>query len=140
MASKQDVHGQGTWSGVTMTRLRAPREKKFHPPFFLRSFSHSRNSDTCSQIGTEPIQTDCWRLTRSAPQDVGPPTLWPWMRLRVELAEHKADMKADIANLHKEISGIYRQISSQTKWMLTGLAMAVVLYPIITRLVARLLP
>lgn len=59
---------------------------------------------------------------------------------RAGIAGLRAEMKADFASIHKEIAGLHGQISAQTRWMLVGLAAAVTLYPIITRLVARLIP
>lgn len=80
---------------------------------------------------------------------------------RAGIAGLRAEMKADFASVHKEISGLHGriaglhgeisglhgqiaglhgQISAQTRWMLVGLAAAVTLYPIITRLVGRLVP
>lgn len=74
--------------------------------------------------------------------------------MQVAIAGLRAEMKADFASiqkgitglhgqitgLHKEISGIHGQISAQTRWILGGLAVAVTLYPAVTRLIGRLLP
>lgn len=74
--------------------------------------------------------------------------------LHTSIAELRAEMKADfagvqkdiaglhgqIAGLHREISGLHGLISAQTRWMLAGLAAAVTLYPIVTKLIGRLLP
>lgn len=59
---------------------------------------------------------------------------------RAGIAGLRAEMKADFASVHKEIAGLHGQISAQTRWILAGLAAAVTLYPIITKLVSRLMP
>lgn len=53
--------------------------------------------------------------------------------VRTEIAESHAYLKTDIVNIHREIS-------SQTKWIMTGLGLAVTLYPIISRLLIRVIP
>lgn len=59
--------------------------------------------------------------------------------IRLEIAELRAEMKADFADVQKQISGLHKDITSQTKWILAGLATAVTMYPILARLVDRLI-
>jgi UDP-N-acetylmuramyl pentapeptide synthase len=59
--------------------------------------------------------------------------------VRLEVAELRAEMKADFADVQKQISGLHKDITSQTKWILAGLATAVTMYPILVRLVDRLI-
>ena len=61
-------------------------------------------------------------------------------RTHTHIAELRSEMKADFASVQKDIAGLHGQISIQTRWILAGLAVAVTLYPIITKLVSRLLP
>lgn len=74
--------------------------------------------------------------------------------VRSEIAEIRSDLKEDIAilhkeisdvhkensRIHKEISGIHKEISTQTRLILAGLALTATLYPIISRLMIRLIP
>ncbi len=72
---------------------------------------------------------------------------------RAGISELRAEMKADfagvqkefaevhkqISGLHEKISDVHRQISVQTKWLVASLLLAVALYPVITKLVSRLM-
>jgi hypothetical protein len=44
--------------------------------------------------------------------------------VRLEVAEQRAWMKADFADVQKQITGLHRDITAQTKWILAGLAAA----------------
>jgi len=72
--------------------------------------------------------------------------------VRLEIAELRAEMKADFADVQKQISGLHKDISglhariaglhnditTQTRWILAGLIGAATLYPLITRLISRI--
>lgn len=65
--------------------------------------------------------------------------------LRLEIAELRSEMKNDLSNVHKEISGLHARIAglhnditSQTRWILAGLIGAATLYPLILRLISRI--
>lgn len=60
--------------------------------------------------------------------------------LRAEMLVMFAGVQKEFARVHEKISDLHGSITSQTKWILTGLALAVTLYPVINRLILRLLP
>ena len=57
-----------------------------------------------------------------------------------QIGDLRGDVHQQIGDVHKQIGDVHKQIARQTRWLLTALAGAVVLYPIIQRLVAALLP
>lgn len=67
--------------------------------------------------------------------------------LKSNFAELRADMlvmfagvQKEFVRVHEKISDLHGSITSQTKWILTELALAVTLYPVTNRLMLRLLP
>lgn len=53
--------------------------------------------------------------------------------VRLEVAGLRSELKADIASIHREIS-------AQTRWILAAAAALITLYPLVTRLMAKLIP
>lgn len=60
--------------------------------------------------------------------------------LRGEMLVMFAGVQKEFVRVHEKIADLHGSITSQTKWILTGLALAVTLYPVINRLMSRLLP
>ena len=60
--------------------------------------------------------------------------------LSAQLGAVHADVNKQIAGVHKQIADVHKQIAGQTKWILTVLGGAAVLFPIIQRLMAALVP
>ena len=60
--------------------------------------------------------------------------------LRAEMLVMFAGVQKEFVRVHEKIADLHGSITSQTKWILTGLALAVTLYPVINRLMLRLLP
>lgn len=75
--------------------------------------------------------------------------------LRTELKTDVAELRSDFASLRAEtstqmahlraevkadIAGVHHEISLQTKWILAAMATFTVLYPVLSQVVARLLP
>lgn len=71
--------------------------------------------------------------------------------IKTEMAEFKSEMYSEIAGVKAEIAtvkselksdfaAVHREISLQTKWILAGLMLAVTIYPIVSRLMVRLIP
>ncbi|KAB2930058.1 MAG: hypothetical protein F9K24_17870 [Leptonema illini] len=60
--------------------------------------------------------------------------------MRTGIAELQSEMLRGFVNVQREFAGVHKEISSQTKWILTGLALAVTLYPIVNRLLLGILP
>ena len=63
--------------------------------------------------------------------------------VRNEMAELRAYTQSSIselrADMHQQLSGIHKQISNQTKWLLAMMLAAATIYPIVNQLLQRYL-
>ena len=60
--------------------------------------------------------------------------------LGTEIQKVRADLGTQIGDIHKQIGEVHKQIARQTRWTLTVLGGAALLFPIIQRVMAALLP
>jgi len=57
-----------------------------------------------------------------------------------QIGDLRGDMSEQITDVHRQITDVHKQIARQTRWTLTVLGGAAVLFPIIQRVMAVLLP
>lgn len=60
--------------------------------------------------------------------------------VRNEIAGLRAEVKADLATVQREIAGVHREIANQTRWILAAAAAIITMYPLMSRLLVRLIP
>jgi hypothetical protein len=61
-------------------------------------------------------------------------------RLTERMDSRFLDIEKQFSEVHRQIAGVHAAIASQTRWLLTLLLGALVLYPLISRLMTRLIP
>ena len=62
---------------------------------------------------------------------------WSWAR---EFAAVRADLGKEISDLRKDLGDVRKEITVQTRWILVVMGAATVLFPIMQRVTATLLP
>lgn len=60
--------------------------------------------------------------------------------VRTEIAQLRAEVKVDLATVQREIAGVHREIANQTRWILAAAAAVITMYPLMSRLLVRLIP